>query len=172
MLYRSSCAATRSAALPLITAISMLMGALGAGSALRGAAVGRASQVLAPRGLVAEGGLLFLSFFGEGMRRGVVGVGKRRSRKGEEKPMPRSFLQSLSLLFSLKTKQKLPLPLTSQSSQYAASGAAMAAALAMAAAAAAAGPRASDWFDDADGSLSPLAPPGLAEYGSFDLALC
>lgn len=54
----------------------------------------------------------------------------------------------------------------------------MAAALAMAAAAAAAGPRASDcWFDAVadDGSLlSPLAapPPGLAEYGSFDLALC
>jgi len=50
----------------------------------------------------------------------------------------------------------------------------MAAALAIAAAAAAAGPRASEWFDGDDGSASSLlfAPPGLAEYGSFDLELC
>ena len=48
MLYRSSCAATRSAALPLITAISMLMGALGAGSALAQASPQRPSRSSLP----------------------------------------------------------------------------------------------------------------------------
>ena len=105
---------------------------------------------------------------GGGLGRG--GLGRRRKSNA---PLPlRSLSLSLASLSLSSPNQKKKLPLTSQSSQYAASGAAMAAALAMAAAAAAAGPRASEWFDADDGSLSLLAPPGLAEYGSFDLALC
>lgn len=107
------------------------------------------------------------------MEAGVAGL-RRRGGLETRKPMPPSLSLSPLSFSTFPLNQKKKIPRTSQSSQYAASGTAMAAALAMAAAAAAAGPRASDWFVDDGSLLSLLAapPPGLAEYGSFDLALC